>query len=809
MNQHVSTLTAPRTPWLGVFSRRDLLWVFGAVLPPFAYALVLKVQRLGERRVGIGTLDWASLFTSDLAIFVMWAALALGMRALATRPWQRVALGAGLQLLLGLYVALLLGAQGYFMATGASLDHSTLVFALENLHDTRKVIASASSSARWAAFFAVEVALFLLPWLFAQRGEGAPPVRRSSRALGFLLSYSVAGLALGFAMTRSHESAFDLARDPFAHLLATVGHSSDEESDPAILAAARTYPRGPETLIKGENGGKKNLVIILLESTGASVTSLYGEYDTTPFMKELAERAIVAEHAYTVVPHTSKAIVSSLCGIEPRPGVEMVEALENGIPGKCLAALLAEQGYRTAMLQAAVSEFENRPQLVRNMGFQELIAGEHMNARGLQVANYFGYEDRILLEPTRNWLKKHGNKGPFFLAYLTNTPHHDYLGPRHYGWVQYVENKAHNRYLNTIRYQDFFLRDLFAEFEKAGKLRDTVFVIVGDHGEAFAQHGLSGHDNLVYDECLRVPLLVIDPERQSQPARLPGFYSQLDIAPTVLEALGFSYDEGGYVGRSLFAPYDPQRVLYGACLPDKRCLGRIQNGRKLVHTFGRKADEFYDLVADPDEFENLRDEFPGEVRRARADALAWYRTIRAVYRPALERADSEYISDEPPKIDNPRRIRFGDIEYLGWSSSPKAARLGDWVTITYYFHVLADPPKGTKLFMFAEDERKTYRWDHVPVHRMYPEHRWRAGQYLADPYRTKIAKGWRREKVVVRGGFTVDGRRVPSSPSALENAPILAELPIEGRSDTASAASGSHKLSTRGKNAPLAPSPSR
>src|SRR5688572_22401322 len=105
-------------------------------------------------------------------------------------------------------------------------------------------------------------------------------------------------------------------------------------------------------------------------------------------MRELAEKGVLAERAYAIVPHTSKAVVASLCGIEPRPGVEMVEALENGIPGKCIASLLEEQGYRTAMMQAATSEFENRPKLIENMGFREFIGGEKMDGTGLSKANY-------------------------------------------------------------------------------------------------------------------------------------------------------------------------------------------------------------------------------------------------------------------------------------------------------------------------------------------------------------------------------------------------------------------------------------
>jgi lipoteichoic acid synthase len=767
-----------------VLSARDVAWVSFACLPAFVYAVVHKAQRIASRELSLSPLDGLSLWASDAAVFVMWLALAFAVRAAAQSRRGRASWGGLLQLLLALYVAAVLGAQGYFMSTGASLDFTTLAFALQHLEDSRKVIASASSPARWAAFALTLAGVLALPWLGSRFFSAREPARPSTRALGALLSLSVAGMALAFAMGQSFRGSVDLARDPLAQLLATIGEASDEDNDPAILARAQSYPRGPTSLTKRGDGGKKNVVVVLLESTSAWSTSLYGgEHDTTPFMRELAQRGVVGERAYAVVPHTSKAVVASLCGVDPRPGVEMVEALENGIPGKCIASLLEEQGYRTAMLQAATSEFENRPQLVQNMGFREFIPGEQMNGAGLKKANYFGYEDRILLEPTRKWLQKHAKKGPFFLAYLTNTPHHDYLAPRSYGWQEFTKSRVKNRYLNTVRYDDALLRDLFAEFKRAGVLENTVFVIVGDHGDAFGEHGLSVHDDIMYDECLRVPLLVVDPGRTEVPVRLPGPFSQLDIAPTVLDMLGFDFDDGAFVGRSMFAPSE-KRALYFACLTDRKCLARVEGGKKLIHSFGRKPDEYYDLGKDPGEKTNLAKRESRAVEKAREDAIAWYRTVRAVYRPALEAADSEYITDKPPKIDHPRRIRFGDsVEYLGWSVSEEPVVPGSWVNITYYFHVLEPMPSGSKLFVYAEDADKAYRWNHVPVHRMHPESRWRSGQYLADPQRVKIPTHWQRERVIVRGGFEKGRTRLLSTPKAPESAPVLAEIPIVGRGE--------------------------
>ena len=99
---------------------------------------------------------------------------------------------------------------------------------------------------------------------------------------------------------------------------------------------------------------QRNVVLIHLEAARAqSVTPYNSEIKTTPFLDELAQDSLLAEQAYTIVPHTSKASVSVNCGIEPDLGQENVEAKPGGIPVPCLASLLKDQGYDTVFFQSS------------------------------------------------------------------------------------------------------------------------------------------------------------------------------------------------------------------------------------------------------------------------------------------------------------------------------------------------------------------------------------------------------------------------------------------------------------------------
>ena len=132
---------------------------------------------------------------------------------------------------------------------------------------------------------------------------------------------------------------------------------------------------------------KRNVVMILLESTRArSVTPYNEDIKTTPFLNDLAKHSLVAERAHTIIPHTTKALVAAECGITPHLTREITEAEPDGIPAKCMAALLKEQGYKTAFFQPGGVDWENRPQLVENLGYEELISLENMNTTGFEQA---------------------------------------------------------------------------------------------------------------------------------------------------------------------------------------------------------------------------------------------------------------------------------------------------------------------------------------------------------------------------------------------------------------------------------------
>ena len=254
-----------------------------------------------------------------------------------------------------------------------------------------------------------------------------------------------------------------------------------------------------------------------------------------------------------------------------------------------------------------------------------------METVGFQKSNYFGYEDDIMLQPSRDWLERHKDK-PFLATYLGVTGHHDYRPIDRYGLKDYSNLPGLDHYQNSMRYLDFFVKNIMDQYKELGLYDDTIFVIYGDHGEGFGEHDLFQHDNTIYQEGLKVPFIIHEPGRFEEGKRAQALTNQLDILPTLVDLLGYEVKGGRYAGRSLLAPPEEDRTLFFSCFDEYRCLASIQGTEKYIYFFGNQPDEVYDLASDPLEKNNIADQFSRkELKHKRLQVLAWYSRVNATY----------------------------------------------------------------------------------------------------------------------------------------------------------------------------------
>lgn len=543
---------------------------------------------------------WPLLIASDLLFSLGWTLLWVGALLLVGRSWLRHPIFLVAQVGTLMLAAVTLAHHLVTVRTGSVMAWERAVAVLSSLDQFQGLLLAEVSLNRLVGAAVVLAVVFgLLPWAL-WIGSPRQPTRRGGLARR-LLAPTVAIVMLLASGLAPASASSRFARAPLPSMLLSPGEErralADYEGEVGRPAAA------PTDLVSAGSPAPRNVVTIVLESQRATATLPETSEPVTPVLDELARTSITAERGYAVVPHTSKSLVGIHCGVEPPLDVHNSEADPGVIDGPCLPELLGARGYRSAFFQSATEHFERRRDLVREFGFDDFIPNDEIDPDGEHTVNYFGSADEVMLEPSRKWVQARAGT-PFALTYLTVTGHHDYNAPADHPHVQYVEgDEQFNDYLNALHYQDQFVGRVIAQFKDLGLYEDTIFVVVGDHGEAFGEHGARQHDNAIHDEGIQVPLMIHDP--QHRPVAVPGPVQQLSILPTVADLMGYSLSGGTPRGRSMLADRDDDEVLVTSCFERGRCAAALDGNLKYIHHFGDRPDEVFDLSVDPYERDDI------------------------------------------------------------------------------------------------------------------------------------------------------------------------------------------------------------
>jgi arylsulfatase A-like enzyme len=445
-----------------------------------------------------------------------------------------------------------------------------------------------------------------------------------------------AGLLLARDTARGRWSDRDdhlISRSPHWQILASYGGELfgwpagriDEPFAPQDLEDFEGRRSGRSTLPAGAR--PRNAVLVVLESTPARYTSLYGgPYGVTPQLAREAASALVFDAFYCHVGLTANALASLTLSVYPYMTWREYTVEYPDYPGRSIADVLAGRGYQTALLYAGDLAYTNQREFLRERGFG--VMWDMNELAGGRSHTSWGAEDRYVVDGFLRWLDE-ASRAPFFAQLWTIQSHHPYEPSPDRPFVDFFAGRERpedeydlGRYLNTVLEADRQLARLFAGLRERGLAEDTVVVVTGDHGEAFGEtHRTWGHGARVFEENVRVPLVVWNPRLFPQGGRRGSVGGHVDLNPTLADLLGVPPD-AGWEGRSLFDPERPPRTYFYAA-NDDYLLG-VREGRfKYVYNATLGRDELYDLVADPDERVNLAASDPARCRRLRQRLAAW------------------------------------------------------------------------------------------------------------------------------------------------------------------------------------------
>lgn len=384
-----------------------------------------------------------------------------------------------------------------------------------------------------------------------------------------------------------------------------------------------------------------NFLFVLVDAVRADRVG-WADYarKLTPSLDRLAKRSTVFSRAYSVSSRTGLVVPALLTGHYPseihrRPGYFEAVLPQNVY----LSQVLRRAGYVTL---GSVCHPYFHPKWGLSRGFERWrLFSKPTNDQMNQVptAPRVTRNAVALIDAYRKGSygqdPKTGKRRPFFLFVYFQDPHVLYL--RHPGFPSYG-NKLVDRYDGEIRFADHYFGELIRHLRTTGLLGDTVVIFTSDHGEAFGEHGMQTHGLQIWEDQIRVPVLVHVPSLGGRVVRTR--VSLMDLPRTILDLAGAPAPPH-YQGRSLVPALRPggqlpPRPVYAEVLRShwnelRRAL--VWGPFKLIHEPRANRYRLFDLDKDPGELYDLSRKRPEAARKMRRLYQAFVAT-RLRMRPA-------------------------------------------------------------------------------------------------------------------------------------------------------------------------------
>ena len=338
-----------------------------------------------------------------------------------------------------------------------------------------------------------------------------------------------------------------------------------------------------------------NVVLVVLEGIQYRYTSLYNKRSNlTPYLAALAGQGVEFTNARSSLTHTTKVLFSLLTGRFPSVSQDIAEAVPVEKPYAAIPTILKQNAnFRTAFFQSAKGNFESRPGLVYNLGFDRFWARDDLNDPDAFLG-YLACDEFAMLEPIVEWIK--ADSSPFFLTILLSVTHDPYEVPQ---WFADSAKEPLARYRQAVSYTDKFLAALDVELAKLNLTDKTILCVIADHGEAFGEHGLLGHERIAFDEVLRIPFCLRAPFLIQPKTTVTQAVSSVDLVPTLLALLGFDTEAAAFDGVNALGPIPDDRKVYFSGWLRQSPAGFVKANRKFIYYPANKLVSVYDLSTDP------------------------------------------------------------------------------------------------------------------------------------------------------------------------------------------------------------------
>lgn len=354
-----------------------------------------------------------------------------------------------------------------------------------------------------------------------------------------------------------------------------------------------------------------NVIQITVESLSASFVSSFNHAShLTPNLEELARKSLVFDHLYATGTRTVRGMEALTLSLPPTPGRSLIKRPHNtGL--FTLGSVFRSRGYDTAFIYGGYGYFDNMNAFFGGNGYR-IVDRNSVAKTDITFANAWGACDEDLYQWTLREADQAAAAGkPFHFFVMTTSNHRPYTYPE--GKID-LPSKLAGR-AGGVKYTDYAIGELLRQAADRPWFKNTVFVIVADHCGSVA-----GKTELPVQNY-HIPMFIYAPGGQIAPGHVKALMSQIDVAPTLLGLLHWSYASRFY-GWDVCRPDGRRRAL----IANYQKLGLYADGELTVLRPVGLLDQF---AYDPETFE-LKPEPIDQDRRA--DIIAYYQTAAWLYR---------------------------------------------------------------------------------------------------------------------------------------------------------------------------------
>ena len=459
---------------------------------------------------------------------------------------------------------------------------------------------------------------------------------------------------------------------PAAYLLTSAIDNSNGIELDVERAVINYRPRTDQSTTIEKPAPNTPVIVIMVESLRHDLLKL--EPSPVPFLRSLSEQSIVFDRSYATSSHSNYADLSVWYSSYPLYQLNMKEhSIDDWWRGESLFSVMKHYGYKTAYIS---SQNEKWGGMINWLDVPEVDYFYHsenydgdtwfneddddgiksLMKKGLVTAGKI--EDSATLAVAKRWIDSQESGTPFVLGLNLQNTHFSYVLPDdgarpfqpdelgfravYYRWPKDKAEQVKNRYLNAVYNVDSLLRD-FVEFLKKRQLWDqSIFVVIGDSGEAFYEHGFGNHSGPMYEEVMKT-ITLFKPPSSTISKVISHPISHIDILPAILDTLRLPEEES-FQGVSPFSLIPRKRVfMHTNAIVQQH--GIIDGPWKLLHNYQTiKKWELYNLDDDAGETVNLITQYPTVAKELRFELDNWINNQLVYYN------DPKYFNDYfPPR----------------------------------------------------------------------------------------------------------------------------------------------------------------